>query len=536
MNKLSVWARYCLHRRALYALAWFLALILGGLRIYNGRQSFDEPERHDGNNGHTTIDFGGQWMMGRMLARGFGSELYSRPRQWEVAEQAYPHSDEDPDANVHDAQNLIPYFRGDDDPRWLEFGVGVAAVVGPANPFQQAANAIRYESAWTKPLPHELLHPTSGVGVGGPLYPPIHAFLMYPFALDDKPRQSYCVMQWLQTLYCFAAGLAVNYLSRGRFWWPVASSLILIYPGCRGAVDLGQNSPFTLAILVWGWACLARGRPTLGGVIWGLLAYKPVWAVSFFAVLLLLRQWRAALAMVVAGASLALATLPFVGVHSWMHWLTIGQEAAKIYNVDPNWVHLSRDVLNVPRRIMIDFNLPRRLERETPIALAVSWALWALIFEIALRVYALRGQRPTRFTGPFPAFLLLTAWMCTFHFMYYDALLSVFGACVLLADPRPFFRQRSLRATETDGGRRSIWLVNSFVLSVIVIMLVAENGLHLLNIEISFVALGQSRLIVGTSNLYPIDTLLAMTMWAWCALVTLGTSWSDNGDANSATQ
>ena len=44
-----------------------------------------------------------------------------------------------------------------------------------------------------------------------------------------------------------------------------------------------------------------RERPTLGGLIWGLLAFKPVWALSFLCVLLLMRQWRADLDAALTG-------------------------------------------------------------------------------------------------------------------------------------------------------------------------------------------------------------------------------------------
>src|SRR5262249_11222050 len=160
---------------------------------------------------------------------------------------------------------------------------------------------------FTKELLDELTHPKRPEGIGGPLYPPIHAFLMLPFALGDHPQPSYFVMQYVQMLLCFVAGLGVSYLSRGRFWWPLASAVILVYPGCRGVIDLGQNSALSLVLLIWGWAMLARGRPTLGGFLWGCLAFKPVWAASFLILLVLLRQWRMAGAMALTGAGLILA-------------------------------------------------------------------------------------------------------------------------------------------------------------------------------------------------------------------------------------
>ena len=49
----------------------------------------------------------------------------------------------------------------------------------------------------------------------------------------------------------------------------------------------------SLAIIIWGWALYSRGYETAGGLVWGLLAFKPVWAAAFFLAPLLTRRWRA---------------------------------------------------------------------------------------------------------------------------------------------------------------------------------------------------------------------------------------------------
>ncbi len=498
MSDLPGWARFITDRRAHYALAWLLALTLAVARIINGQWCFHRPERVDGNQGHTSIDFGGQWLMGRLLATGHGSDLFSRSRQLEVARQAYPPDREIPGTNDHDPEGLLQHFMTTDDPE-----------------------------------------------VGGPLYPPIHAFVMLPFALGDHPQAAYFAMQYAQTALCFVAGLGVSWLSGGRFWWPLASALLLVYPGCRGVVDLGQNSALSLALLIWGWVVMARGRPALGGCLWGILAYKPVWAISFFLLLVLIRQWRAALAMGLTGSALAAATLPFVGLHSWRHWLAVGQEAALIYNVDSNWIPFSRDLLGIPRRFLLDFSLPRN-EREQLFVLVACWALWAVAVEIALRVHALCGGRSVPFSGPLPAFLILTAWMCTYHFMYYDALLSAFGVCVLLADPRPFFMRRPLRAPP-EPGRRSVWLVNSFVLTLVVLLVLEENTTRQMGLEVTAVAHsftaartnpdgttkpGPRILVIGGGDRYPVDTLLVIAIWGWCAVAALAGSFSERANGS----
>src|SRR5207253_2803043 len=81
------------------------------------------------------------------------------------------------------------------------------------------------------------------------------------------------------------------------------------------------------------WGLAVRGRNVAGGMVWGLLAFKPVWAAAFFLVPLLTRRWRFALAMLGTGAALGLATLPFVGLQTWFDWLAVGREATGLYNV-----------------------------------------------------------------------------------------------------------------------------------------------------------------------------------------------------------
>ncbi len=571
--------RFFLARRTLLISAWTLAIGIGIGRIINGHLCFQDKDhprgdpnrRIDGNSGHVAIDFGGQWLMGRMLALGHGRELYSMPRQWEVAQRAYPREFEAPAADKHDPEILIRHFVGKTDPRWGDFAGSVALMMSPSSPLNASATAAATQPSWEKDRLEELTHPKKGVGVGGPLYPPIQAFIMWPFAQGDHPQEAYFAMQYVQTFLCFLAGLGVSRLSRGRIWWPIATAIILAYPGSRGTVDLGQNSALTLTLLIWGWVWIVRGRPTIGGLVWGFLAFKPVWALSFFCVLLLMRQWHAAVAMVGTSLLLILATIPFVGIHSWMHWLAIGQEASRIYNLDTNWISLSRDVLGMPRRFMIDFTKDRD-QRESLAALVACWMFWALVVEITIRVCFLKVRRRPPLTGPFPAMIILAAWLCTYHFMYYDALISAFGAFVLLADPRPFLRPRapngklvdpfatgmqSVDPALRDGSvrpdpsrsagstERRLWLVNSFVLTIVALMLFHENVTQPLKFEATWVMhAGTSkrelpdgttelapRLVVGTSDRYPWDTLMVMALWTWCWGTVLAGKWKESDGA-----
>src|SRR5258706_14464367 len=100
--------------------------------------------------------------------------------------------------------------------------------------------------------------------------------------------------------------------------------MIMIYPGFNGGHHLGQNPALSLAIIALGWALMSRGYLTGGGLVWGLLAFKPTWAAAFFLVPVLTRRWRACLAMIVVGVGMVAATIPFVGIETWLDWFQIG--------------------------------------------------------------------------------------------------------------------------------------------------------------------------------------------------------------------
>jgi hypothetical protein len=380
-----------------YVLAW-LAL-LGGLTfgLHRSWHYFDKPGRNDGNEGHTLIDFGGQWLMGRLLVEGQGRHLYDRDVQRSVLRRAYPRADEDPGAEDSDADKLMSWMMGDD----AEAG---------------------------------------GRNIGGPLYPPLNAFVCAPLGLLP-PHSAYRLAQLLNVLLIFACGLLLVRLSEGRLWWPLATLLLTAFPGFGGSLNLGQNSSLSLALLLGGWLLLRQGRDGWAGVVWGLLAFKPTWAAAFFLVPLVTARWRMALAMLATGLVLVVATLPFVGVGAWLDWLRVGREASALYAVDQNWIDQSRDLLGTGRRWLLDFGRPGK--DRGPAAGAATLLGWGmlgavLIFTVGLTLRLRRGSRQTE--GPAPAFILLGAWLSCFHFIYYDVLLAALPVALLFLDPRCYLR------------------------------------------------------------------------------------------------
>ena len=466
-------------RKARLIFTWLILLGALGHRGVQGWINFRVEERPDRTDGHASIDFGGQWMMGRLLVLGHGRELYSRDRHLQVAREAYPRDREKPGATEHDAEQLVKWYPGPpDDP------------------------------------------------VGGPLYPPIHAMVMAPVALISNPYWAYRATQALLIGFVCLAAAGVRYLSHGRWWWSAATAFLLLFPGCRGGIDLAQNSPISITLLIWGWAFIIRGRPSLGGFVWGLLAFKPVWAISFLLALLLLRQWRAAGAMIATGAGLIVITLPFVGIQAWLDWLHVGQLATEMYLVDRNWIFLSRDLFGIPRRIFLDFEDGRAVA-DRPIAGVVGWALWGFVFTstVAIAIIVWRRLRRTSsssqsLSGPFTAFVMLGMWMCAYRFMYYDVLLAAVAVIALLTDPRPYFR-------------RAWWPFASWAVIFVAVLIVIENVTGPLNVEVTASIHGLKGTVthldkstqktaptffVASGDYYPWDTLTLSALWIWCGV------------------
>jgi hypothetical protein len=535
-----------------YALAWALAAWSAAVVLQSAYNHWEDPARGDGFGGHTSIDFGSSYMLTRMLVTGHGQHMYDRNHLRPVLHEAYPLEDGNPKDRKTggDAENFMNWVMGEDSP---EASKTCASCLAPlaARDGPSAAVLLAYGKGhlWTDERMAEAVRPR----VGGPLYPPINAFLfawMGPF----HPRTAYTLHQGFDVLLAVLVGLAVSYMASGRVWAPVVTTVLVLYPGYFPNLHLGQTGCLALTFLAWGWALVARGRPALGGAVLGFLSFKPTWALAYFLVLVVARRWRAAAAMLAAGAALGAATLPFVGVHSWFDWLACGREATDIFNGDSNWIHLSRDLLGVPRRYLLDFgpHSSAKLRRESPEAAVAAAVGWGLVFGVAALTAALalwrRRESRTTTRGPRAAFLLLAGWLCCYHFMYYDTLLSFVGVVVLLVNPhlylwprrrlrQPFAWERPLvppwrrpappraaagaaavfRWPAAPGrGPRAVaelrlrprfaagWVGNAFPLLFLAGMLFLEGPLK--NWEIW--------------RLYtPLDTYALIGLWVWCGVV-----------------
>src|SRR5262249_39194705 len=216
---------------------------------------------------------------------------------------------------------------------------------------------------------------------------------------------------------------------------------------------------------------------------------------AFFLVPVLTRRWRMALTMLGTGTILALLTLPFVGWHSWLDWLQVGREANQTYNIDQNWIECSRDLLSAARRWLIDFTLPmEERDRNWLTSALVGWGLLLFVLESTIRTACLRWHRPATVVGAGAAFILLGAWLCCYHFMYYDVLLAAFPVLLLFTEPRRYLEPIVLSATASGTT-----VLNRFAPTILALLIVTQPLWY-----------------IERWRMPPGDTALLLVLWLWC--------------------
>ncbi len=417
-------------------MCWLLVLGGAGFAAEMAWTCFDERDDQGKwvrNWGHASIDFGGQWVMGRMIVEGHGRQLYNRNYLRAVVEGNYPVGVESKKAEHSDAYNLLSWMAGSDDSNTM--GSFLTPLAG-GDPFGELTLLAAGHEVWTPERLQGVLHPR-----GGALYPPVQAMLFAPLG-TLRPPIAYRVLQALFLVLVFFDGWVIHRMTDGRVWWPVATGFIMMFPGFGGSINLGQNAILSLSVLLVGWWQLTCGRQGLAGVCWGLLAFKPVWAVSFLLVPLVTRRWRMAASMTVTGIVQIALTLPLVGWESWLDWLHVGRVAAHDYTVQENWIFLSRDLLGIPRRWLLTFHdsLAVPQPEKQSLATVLGWSLWTAVLTITLLIVWRQRRRMNAEAGPAAAFVLLGAFFTCYHFMYYDILLAGLPVLLLFTEPRRYFQ------------------------------------------------------------------------------------------------
>lgn len=147
-------------------------------------------------------------------------------------------------------------------------------------------------------------------------YPPLFLFLAAPLALIPY---ALALVVWQVVTLGFFAGVAAAILHRPPMA-PVYRTLCLVaalaFPAVFVNLEHGQNGFLTAALL--GAAALALPqRPTLSGLLFGLLAYKPQFALVIPVALIAASQWRAVGAAAATVVILVIASTLIFGLDIW---------------------------------------------------------------------------------------------------------------------------------------------------------------------------------------------------------------------------
>jgi hypothetical protein len=153
-------------------------------------------------------------------------------------------------------------------------------------------------------------------------YPPSFQLALMPLAAMPY------VTAWLvwTGLILGAYALMTMKLARTDHRW-----LLLLAPAVAINVLMGQNGLLSTALLGAGVLMLER-RPILGGLVLGLLTYKPHFAVLVPVVLLFGREWRAFAASAVSALATSAASALVLGVQPWLAFIQRAMHPMSVFS------------------------------------------------------------------------------------------------------------------------------------------------------------------------------------------------------------
>ncbi|MGE5271151.1 MAG: glycosyltransferase family 87 protein, partial [Thiohalocapsa sp.] len=155
-------------------------------------------------------------------------------------------------------------------------------------------------------------------------YPPV---TLLPLALLAR-------LPYLAAFLLFEAATLALYLAvttrilRDR---SVSAVIVLLgFPLVYWNFGLGQNG-FLTAGLFGAATLLIDRRPVVAGLLFGLLCYKPQFALLVPLALIAAAQWRALMAAAAAATALVLVSLALYGIDTWTAWIAAANSAPAMY-------------------------------------------------------------------------------------------------------------------------------------------------------------------------------------------------------------
>lgn len=160
-------------------------------------------------------------------------------------------------------------------------------------------------------------------------YPPTFQFLLMP--LGAVPYVA-AWLTWSCVLYgCYAL------VARRLVDDPRHLGFLLLAPGIAVNLFVGQNGILSI-VLICGGVLLLRSRPVLGGILLGMMAYKPQFAVLIPFALLAGREWRSLVAATISQTALISMSAIVLGMGPWLAFLhRIAEPAAVFSSSSSNW-------------------------------------------------------------------------------------------------------------------------------------------------------------------------------------------------------
>jgi hypothetical protein len=164
----------------------------------------------------------------------------------------------------------------------------------------------------------------------GFLYPPLFLLAAAPLASLPYPLALAIWQGGTLALYLAVVGAILRRTRRrqgavAELWLPVAAA----FPAVFVNLGHGQNGFLTAALLGGAMVALPR-RPIIAGVLIGLLAYKPQFAMVIPFALLAAGRWRTMLAAAVTVAALAAISLAAFGPDCWSSFFASTKTSRKL--------------------------------------------------------------------------------------------------------------------------------------------------------------------------------------------------------------
>jgi hypothetical protein len=227
-------------------------------------------------------------------------------------------------------------------------------------------------------------------------YPPTFMLIVWP--LGELPG-------WLSFVALMAVSLPL-YLweTLGRDWRSSALIAALAAPTTAIAIVSGQSG-FLAAALLAGGVRLAACNPVAGGVLLGLLTYKPQLGFLVPVALVAARLWRALAVAALTGVLLVGLTSLLFGIAVWPAWAAAIPGFSRQFAAESSQIlHLMPTVLAALSQLGVD-------------SAAAQMTQWAATAAAAVIVWMLWRSGPTRLAG---AGLLVAALLATPYAFVYD--------------------------------------------------------------------------------------------------------------------